>query len=41
VLVLNDPPARAGERKPNPELAATFRRLSEHGAKDGFYTGTA
>ena len=30
---------RAGERKPNPELAATFRRLGEHGAKAGFYTG--
>jgi type VI protein secretion system component Hcp len=30
---------KAGERKPNPELAATFRRLGEHGAKDGFYTG--
>ena len=30
---------RAGEPKPNPELANTFRRLAEHGAKDGFYTG--
>ena len=30
---------RAGERKPNPELAATFRRLAAHGAKQGFYTG--
>ena len=30
---------RAGEPKPNPELASTFRRLAEHGAKDGFYTG--
>ena len=30
---------RAGERKPNPELANTFRRLAEHGAKAGFYTG--
>lgn len=30
---------RAGEPKPNPELAATFRRLAEHGAKAGFYTG--
>jgi gamma-glutamyltranspeptidase/glutathione hydrolase len=30
---------RAGERKPNPELASTFRRLAAHGAKKGFYTG--
>ena len=29
----------AGERKPNPELAATFRRLAQHGAREGFYTG--
>ena len=30
---------RAGERKPNPELASTFRRLATHGAKKGFYSG--
>lgn len=30
---------RAGERKSNPELAATFRRVAEHGAHAGFYTG--
>ena len=29
----------AGERKPNPELAATFRRLAKYGAREGFYTG--
>ena len=34
--MLDARPRRAGERKPNPELASTFRRLAAHGAKKGF-----
>jgi len=30
---------RVGERKPNPELANTFRRLAKDGAQKGFYEG--